>query len=78
MTIAFRDFVRKVTKSGALSQEHEPLANTVARANAWISSAAVRVINAETVVLPVIRGDYIWTTFDETVRVWYEDSKASA
>jgi hypothetical protein len=61
MAIAFRDFDRKMTKSGSLSQEREPLSATVARANAWISSSAVLVINVETVVMPAIKGDYLYT-----------------
>ena len=78
MTIAAREFVREVTKRGTLSQEHEPLLKTVARANAWISSSAVSVINVETVVLPVVKGDYVYTSFDEVIRVWYEESEPSA
>jgi hypothetical protein len=60
---------------GALSQEHESLSDTVARANDWISSSAVRVISVESVMMPLIRGDYVYTTFDQIVRVWYENSK---
>jgi hypothetical protein len=69
-----------VTKTNALtlSQEQELLSVTVARANAWISSSGVSVINVETVVLPVITSEYIYTTFDQIVRVWYEDTKPPA
>ncbi len=78
MTIAFRDFVPTVTKRGVASKEHERLSETVARANAWISSSAVRVINVETVVRPTILGAYELIGWDEFVRVWYEDPERSA
>jgi len=49
--IVYQDFFP--TKTGSfMSSAHEPLASVVERANQWITSANVEVINVETVVLP--------------------------
>jgi len=85
MAMNFKDFFPSTTKTGLFSKKQEILGETVARANAWISSSSVRVINVETVVFPnidaeqsskadsVTRGDFL-TEWHQLIRVWYEDS----
>jgi hypothetical protein len=83
MGIGYRDFFPAVIKSGFLSKEFEELAATVERANEWIASTQVQIINVETVVLPNIQNvtdagkEGIRTSGDvssywyQVVRVWY-------
>jgi hypothetical protein len=84
MGIGYRDFFPTVVRSGFLSREYEELTATVARANEWVSSAEVRVINVETVVLPNIANaedtekagsrtsGEVSSFWFQVVRVWYE------
>lgn len=84
MAIAFKDFFPQVTRSGFLSSEYESFNVVVARANDWMASSGVRVINLETIVLPNVNtaeealqtnirtsGEMssYWRQF---LRVWYE------
>lgn len=84
MAIAFKDFFPQVTRSGFLSSEYEFFNVVVARANDWMASSGVRVINLETIVLPNVNtaeealqtnirtsGEMssYWRQF---LRVWYE------
>ena len=56
--IAFKDFVPKdKTKALALSRTYESLEEAVARANEWIESQEVQVVNVETVLLPGIKSE---------------------
>jgi hypothetical protein len=54
--ISFRDFVPEVTDKGGLFKPPtlEQLSGGLARANDWVASNKVRVLNIETVVLPNI------------------------
>ena len=53
----FKDFVPSVKDPGGFFKPatHEDLAETLARANAWIDQKGIDVINVETVVLPNMR-----------------------
>ena len=54
--IAFKDFVPKdKTKMLALSRKYESVDEAVDRANKWIDSEGVAVVNVETVLLPGIK-----------------------
>ena len=86
--IQFKDFVpQQRTPPGFFSRaDYEEFEATVERANHWIGSANVRVINVETVVLPNIHNagedgstdpdlraaGEVSTNWHQIVRVWYE------
>ncbi len=84
MSVAFKDFAPAKLRSGVFRNEYEPLGSVVARANAWMQSAQVRVVNIETIVLPNLQADPdtlqsgIRTSGDvgsfwfQIIRVWYE------
>lgn len=90
MAIAFKDFFPEVTKRGILLKRREVFSATVARANAWVSSSGVRVINIETVVVPnlggkemakadfVSDGGFFPAPWQQFVRIWYEGPNSSA
>lgn len=83
MAIACRDFLPEVTVRGILSNEYEDLGATIARANAWITSQHIDVINVETVLQPNLahrgRSDEngirtsgeVSSYWFQVVRVWY-------
>jgi hypothetical protein len=90
MTIAYKDFLPAVLKSGFFSTEHETLPAAIARANDWIRQSGVRVINVETVVLPNVRAvedasqvgirtsGELSSYWFQVVRVWYEGDISKA
>jgi hypothetical protein len=88
--IRYRDFAPQVIKRGLLhSDAYETFDAAVAAANAWMSGAAVDLLNVETVVLPNITSDRSDGTADGRVeteeamtsvnewyqflRVWYRE-----
>lgn len=84
MAIGYKDFFPVMLKSGFFSNEYESLAATVTRANEWIQSSAVRVLNVETVVLPNVKNEEkaseaglrtsgeMSSFWFQVVRVWYQ------
>jgi hypothetical protein len=84
MAIGYKDFLPAVLKSGFFSTEHEVLPAAVVRANEWIATSGVTVINVETVVLPNVRevddasrvglrtSGEMSSHWFQVVRVWYE------
>jgi hypothetical protein len=88
--IRYRDFAPHLIKRGLLhSDEYENFDAAVAAANTWVASAAVQIMNVETVVLPNITPDRSEGTIDgrveteeamtsinewyQFVRVWYRE-----
>jgi hypothetical protein len=93
MALAFRDFsphLLSAPRRGVATQ-WEPLTGVVARANQWLDSAGLRVVNIETLLLPVSKHatpnpaagsnlerwdeDHLWL---QVVRVWHEAPSAGA
>lgn len=86
MTLAHRDFFPRVVEPGFFPSQHELLSAVVERANRWIASSSVRVINVETVLLPnvggeddssrsAIRTSGEWSSrWYQVIRVWYDAS----
>lgn len=78
MQIAYQDFTPAVLEEKLLSTKCEDLPPIVARANEWIQSHTVQVINLETVDMP--RGgdahnmvdDGAGSTAYRLLRVWYQ------
>jgi len=78
MQIAYQDFTPAVTEEKLLSTQYEDLPSMVARANEWIRSHDVQVINLETVDMS--RGgeaanmvdDGAGSTGYRLLRVWYQ------
>lgn len=87
--IQYKDFVPEVVPQGLFKRPlYQPLEETLAEVNRWISQHSYQIINIETVVLPNMHnpkedgsGDTSLTTregWDATwhqfVRVWFKDS----
>lgn len=88
-----RDFVPQMTASPGFLRpaEYESFEEALAGANAWLASAAVKLVSVETVVLP-----NIWSPFEEGsedtslgmrdtsnhwhqfIRCWYIDATTAA
>jgi len=89
MAIAFKDFVPAVIKSGFLSSEYELFPAVVQRANEWIATSGVQVLNVETLVLPNVSDEdeaqqtnirtsgEMSSYWRQILRVWYEAPPAS-
>jgi len=78
MQIAYQDFTPAVTEEKLLSTQYEALPSMVARANEWIRSQDIQVINLETVDMP-LGGDTTnmvdnkaGSTGYRLLRVWYQ------
>jgi len=54
MALTFKDFFPQVTESGFRSTEYESFDEIVKRANEWVASSEVRVLNVETILLPSV------------------------
>lgn len=84
MAVAFKDFFPQVTRSGFLANDYESFMEVVNRANEWMATSGVQVLNVETVVLPNVNaeGDAMQTNirtsgemssyWRQFLRVWYE------
>jgi len=84
MAIAFKDFFPVVLRSGFLSNEYEKFPALVDRANGWIASSGVQVLNVETLVLPNVSDEddaqntnirtsgEMSSYWRQILRVWYE------
>lgn len=78
MQIAYQDFIPKVLEEKMLATKYEDLPMVVARANEWINSNAIQVLNLETVYMPL--GENGDGMVDERItgfayrllRVWYK------
>lgn len=78
MQIAYQDFIPKVLEEKMLNTKYEDLPMVVTRANEWIKSNAIQVINLETVYMPL--GENGAGMVDERftgvayrlLRVWYK------
>ncbi len=57
MAIAFKDFFPTVLRSGFLSSDYEAFPVVVNRANEWITTSGVQVLNVETLVLPNVSSE---------------------
>ncbi len=83
--IKFHDFAPVLLESGFLSgNKYETLREALDKANQWIASKGVDVINVETVVLPNLNSGGLGTseveltasgkfqsTWHQFIRVWY-------
>ncbi|NEQ55117.1 MAG: hypothetical protein F6K11_34190 [Leptolyngbya sp. SIO3F4] len=58
--IAFKDFVAEQVAAGGLftGAKYESIEDVVARANDWIKTSDIKVLNVETVVLPGVPNLY--------------------
>lgn len=89
MAIAFKDFFPTVLKRGFISSEFEPFGEVVQRANEWIASAGVQVLNVETLILPNVGNEAgaqqtnirtsgeVSSYWRQMLRVWYEAPPAT-
>lgn len=89
MAIAFIDFFPQVTRSGFLSNEYESFQQVVDRANGWMASSGVQVLNVETLVLPNVSNETeamqtnirtsgeMSSYWRQILRVWYETPPAA-
>ena len=89
MAIAFKDFFPTVLREGFLSSDYEPFSAIVNRANAWIASSGVQVLNVETLVLPNVSNEdesqqtnirtsgEVSSYWRQVLRVWYEAPPAA-
>lgn len=84
MAISYRDFFPQTVTKSFFGDKHESLSATVVRANDWIASDNIKVLNVETVVLPNVRNEAaasevgvrtsgeMSSWWYQVVRVWYE------
>jgi hypothetical protein len=78
MQIAYQDFTPAVLEEKLLSTKYEDLPSLVARANEWIQSHTVQVINLETVDMPLggettnMVDNSAGSTGYRLLRVWYQ------
>jgi len=84
MAIAFIDFFPQVTRSGFLSNDYESFQQVVDRANEWMASSGVQILNVETLVLPNVGSETeamqtnirtsgeMSSYWRQILRVWYE------
>ena len=84
MAIAFKDFFPQVIRSRFLSSDYEAFPAVVNRANEWIASSGVQVLNVETLVLPNVSNETeaqqtnirtsgeMSSYWRQILRVWYE------
>ena len=84
MAIAFKDFFPTVLRSGFLSSDYEAFPAVVNRANEWIATSGVQVLNVETLVLPNVSNEAeaqqtnirtsgeVSSYWRQILRVWYE------
>ena len=89
MAIAFKDFFPTVLRSGFLSSEYESFPAVVNRANEWMATSGVQVLNVETLVLPNVSDEdeaqqtnirtsgEMSSYWRQILRVWYEAPPAS-
>ena len=89
MAIAFKDFFPVVLRSGILSSEYELFPAVVHRANEWIATSGVQVLNVETLVLPNVSDETqaqqtnirtsgeMSSYWRQILRVWYEAPPAT-
>ncbi len=89
MAIAFKDFFPAVLKAGFLSSEYEMFPAVVDRANEWIATSGVQVLNVETLVLPNVSDENeaqqtnirtsgeMSSYWRQILRVWYEAPPAT-
>lgn len=77
MQIAYQDFTPKVLEEKLLSEKYEDLPMVVARANEWIEANAVKVLNVETVYMPLgengdgMVNERVFGIGYRLMRVWY-------
>jgi hypothetical protein len=84
MAIAFKDFFPTVLRKGVLSSDYEPFSAVVDRANRWIATSGVQVLNVETLVLPNVGSEVetqqtnirtsgeMSSYWRQVLRVWYD------
>lgn len=79
MQIAYKDFAPLLLKKAFLGNEYEDLTGMVARVNEWIAQDGIKVINIETVIMPVRKKStsepYLYDqdqSMFQAIRVWYE------
>jgi hypothetical protein len=84
MAIAFKDFFPTVLRAGFLSSDYEPFSAVVGRANEWIATSGVQVLNVESLVLPNVSNEdeaqqtnirtsgEMSSYWRQILRVWYE------
>ena len=89
MAVAFKDFFPTALRSGVFSSDYEPFSAVVNRANKWITTSGVQVLNVETLVLPNVsteaeaQATNIRTSGEmssywrQILRVWYEAPPAT-
>lgn len=81
--IEFKEFVPEVVERGFLTSRVEEVRQCLQRANEWIASEDIEVINLETIVLPNLHTEdgpedtqiHVNTdfavTWNQFIRVWY-------
>ncbi len=83
MTIGYKDFFPILLESGFFKRTFEDLPTTLGRANTWLATSGLKIVNVETLVLPNVSlevdasGTYLHTggetgsSWIQIIRVWY-------
>jgi len=83
MTLGYKDFFPILLESGFFKRKFEDLPTTVGRANTWLATSGLKIVNVETVLLPNVRleadasvtclytGGETGSAWIQVIRVWY-------
>lgn len=83
MTIGYRDFFPILLESGFFKRKFEDLPTTLGRANKWLATSGLKIVNVETVLLPNVSlegaasatclytGGETASSWLQVIRVWY-------
>ena len=84
MTIGYKDFFPTLLESGFFKRKFEDLPTTLGRANKWLATSGLKIVNVETVLLPNVShepaasgtdfhtGGETGSSWIQIIRVWYQ------
>jgi hypothetical protein len=84
MTLGYKDFLPILLESGFFKKKFEDLPTTLVRANKWLATSGLKIVNVETVLLPnvsreaetsiscLFTGGETASAWIQVIRVWYQ------
>lgn len=83
MTLGYKDFFPILLESGFFKKKFEDLSTTLGRANKWLATSGLKIVNVETLLLPNVSreadasitclytGGETSSSWVQVIRVWY-------
>ncbi|OYV04893.1 MAG: hypothetical protein CFE26_14465 [Verrucomicrobiales bacterium VVV1] len=83
MALGYKDFFPILLESGVFKRKFEDLATTLGRANKWLATSGLKIVNVETLLLPNVSleagasitclytGGETSSSWIQVIRVWY-------